>query len=273
MSSILNSISSGELQVQHVPEVKPVKEDSVIDLLQDVEIEFELPKKPEPETPPIIFEDISMDTVIDDVIPDLEDVSDLFQNIEIELSTCPKLETNLDDINTGFGANDDLHYESPCTRPSLNTPLYKERYLSEFVTEEEKASARHALGLYNKEDIVAMSLLTSEEGIPSQEDWKVASIQQLRKGDKFFTPLTSFNAVFDPEGVSLAIRMLEINSLVSEQQRAISIINNPSNTPNITSLGDVKKFLQGFTNGDNLHTTIDTMNKEMLRFEKTGQLI
>ena len=45
MSSILNSISSGELQVQHVPEVKPVKEDSVIDLLKDVEIEFELPKK------------------------------------------------------------------------------------------------------------------------------------------------------------------------------------------------------------------------------------
>jgi hypothetical protein len=38
----------------------------------------------------------------------------------------------------------------------------------------------------------------------------------------------------------------------------------------ITSLGDVKLFLQGFNNGDNLHNTIDTMNQEMLRFEKTG---
>ena len=41
MSSILNSISSGDLQVQHVPKEKPVKEDSIIELLQNSEIEFE----------------------------------------------------------------------------------------------------------------------------------------------------------------------------------------------------------------------------------------
>ena len=41
MSSILNSISAGELEVQQAPQVKPVKEDSIIDLIQDVEIEFD----------------------------------------------------------------------------------------------------------------------------------------------------------------------------------------------------------------------------------------
>ena len=41
MSSILNSISMGELQVQNVPEVTPIKEDSIIDLLQSSEIEFD----------------------------------------------------------------------------------------------------------------------------------------------------------------------------------------------------------------------------------------
>ena len=80
MSSILNSISSGDLQVQQVPGEIPVKEDSIIDLLQNSEIEF---------------------------------------------ATCPKLEDNLDDFNTGFGENNDLHYESKCTKPALKVPLYQ----------------------------------------------------------------------------------------------------------------------------------------------------
>jgi hypothetical protein len=47
-------------------------------------------------------------------------------------------------------------------------------------------------------------------------------------------------------------------------------INQVSGNTEITSLGDVKLFLQGFNNGDNLHTTLTQMNEEMLRFEKTG---
>ena len=122
MSSILNSISSGDLQVQQAPEVKPVKEDSIIDLLHNSEIEF---------------------------------------------NTCPTLENNLDTVNTGFGENNDLYYDAPCSKPVLKTPLYVGNYLSEFITEEEKAAARHALGLYNKGDIVAMSMLTSEQTLPT----------------------------------------------------------------------------------------------------------
>jgi hypothetical protein len=122
MSSILNSISMGELQVQNVPEVTPIKEDSIIDLLQSSEIEFD---------------------------------------------TCPKLENRLDNFNTGFGENNDLHFEDTCKKHTLKTPLYQENYLEEFKTEEEKAAARRALGLYNKHDVVAMSLLTAEDSLPS----------------------------------------------------------------------------------------------------------
>jgi hypothetical protein len=53
----------------------------------------------------------------------------------------------------------------------LKVPLYQHNYLNEFVTEEEKAAARHALGIYNKGDVVAMSLLTAEDTLPTQNDW------------------------------------------------------------------------------------------------------
>jgi hypothetical protein len=39
---------------------------------------------------------------------------------------------------------------------------------------------------------------------------------------------------------------------------------------NITSLGDVRQFLNGFSNEESLHEIINEMNREMLRFENTG---
>lgn len=227
MSSILNSISSGTLQVLQVPKENPVKEDSIIELLQNSEIEFE---------------------------------------------TCPKLEDKLDNINTGFGENNDLHFEDKCKKPELKVPLYQENYLSEFKTEEEKAAARHALGIYNKGDVVAMSLLTAEDDLPTSDDWVNSTIKQLRKGDKFFTPITDFNAVYDSDGITLTTRFKEVNNLIIEQQKEIVKINSPSGGTIINSLGDIRLFLQGFNNGDNLHNTLENMNQEMLRFEKTGQI-
>jgi hypothetical protein len=58
------------------------------------------------------------------------------------------------------------------------------------LSENEKALARRSLGLFNKEDIVAMSLLTAKDDYPNKEDWDNVTIKQLRKGDKFFTPIT-----------------------------------------------------------------------------------
>lgn len=227
MSSILNSISQGDLQVQQAPKEKPIKEDSIIELLQNSEIEFE---------------------------------------------TCPKLEKEDFTFDTGFGENNDVYYEDKCKKPELKTPLYQSNYLSEFVTEEEKAAARHSLGLYNKGDVVAMSLLTAEDGAPSQQQWAEALIKQLRKGDQFFTPYTSFKSVFDSAGVTLERRFKEIQDTMTEQQKEIFRINSVSANDTITSLGDVQVFLQGFNNGTNLQSILDDMDQEMLRFETTGQI-
>ena len=117
-----------------------------------------------------------------------------------------------------------------------------------------------------------MSLLTAEDNLPTYSDWANTTIKQLRKGDKFFTPITSFNAVYDAEGITLTTKFKEINSLIIEQQKEIMKINQVSGEQTISSLGDVKMFLQGFSNGENLHNIIDQMDQEMLRFQKTGEI-
>lgn len=232
MNSILDSISIGDLQVPCVPKETPSKKDSIIELLKDSEIEFDVhPKLP-----------------------------------------CDK-EDSLKDFNTGFGNQNDIYYETKCPNHELYTPLYKENYLSEFKTEEEQAAARHALGLYNKHDVVAMSLLTAEDGLPTQHQINKASIKQMQKGDQFFTPVTTFNAVLDSDGISLESRFRGVNELFKEHSDALDKINKPSSKDTITSLGDVQLFLQGFNNGETLHETVTEMNQQMLRFEKTGQII
>lgn len=227
MNSILNSISPGDLQAQKASRDKPVNKDSIIELLQNSEIEFK---------------------------------------------TCSRLEEKLFEADTGFGFNNDLYYETPCAKPKLSTPLYQENFLSEFVTEEEKAAARHALGLYNKGDVVALSLLTTEASLPTKQDWEKSTIKQMKQGDLFFTPITSFRAVYDGSGSTLDTVVNKINSLITQQKEEIAKINNPSNSTTISSLGDVKTFLNGFNNGENLHDNLEDLSKEMLRFELTGQM-
>lgn len=160
MSSILNSISSGELQVQQVPEVKPVKEDSIVDLLQNPEIEFETCLKPDDNLKDSIV-DLLQNAEIEiefEIYPkpddNLEDsIIDSSQNTEIEFETCPKFDNNLEDFNTGFGANNDVHFKDICKKPDLKVPLYKENYLSEFKEETEKTIARENLDVYSKLDV------------------------------------------------------------------------------------------------------------------------
>lgn len=202
---------------------------------------------------------------------DKDSVIQLLQSSEIEFKTCPGF-NNLDSFNTGFGKNNDLHYQTPCTKPELNTPLYQENYFSEFKTEEEKAAARHALGLYNNTDVVLMTLLTAENGVPSQDVWKQAEIKQMQNGYEFFIPLTSFNAVYDSSGKTLDYKMKEIQSAIQNNQQELDKINQTSSGNTITSLKDVKLFLEGFNNGETLRETIDNIDQQMVRFEKTGQI-
>ena len=202
-----------------------------------------------------------------------DSIIDLLQNSEIEFGHCPNVKNNLLDFNTGFGKNNDLHYESACKKPELKVPLYHDNYLSEFATEEEKAAARHALGLYNKNDVVLLSLLTAEDSLPSTETIQEARIKQLKKGDQFFTPVTSIKSVYTSKGVTLERELETINILLNKHDKDILNILQVSTSKEVTSLGDIRIFLQGFNNGDNLRKTIDTMNQEMIRFEQTGEII
>lgn len=204
--------------------------------------------------------------------PKNDSIIDILKNSEIEFNTCPTFKNNVNSFNTGFGDNGDLHFKTPCSKPKLSTPLYRENYLHEFETEEEKAQARRALGLYNKGDVVAMSLLTAEDTNPTKLNWEEIPFKELRKGDKTFAPVTSFSAVFDSSGVSLTTRFKDIQTTIKEHQKAITDITKISNSKQITSLGDVKLFLEGFNNGDNLKEQLDTINQDMLRFEKSGQI-
>jgi hypothetical protein len=171
-------------------------------------------------------------------------------------------------MNTGFGEGQELHYDTPCKKPELKTPLYRDNCLSEFVTEEEKAAVRKAIGIYTKGDVMTDGLLTITEDKPSMQDLIRASTQQLKKADQFFAPITITKAVFDEEGNSLNQIIQTIKDNVKANQVSITNIIQESNSKTITSLGDVKKFLRGFNNGDNLHDTLTTIDKEMLRFEK-----
>lgn len=176
------------------------------------------------------------------------------------------------DDSTGFGEHNVLHNVNSCKKPTLKTPLYQENYLEEFKTEEEKAAARRALGLYNKGDIVAMSLLTTKNGLPNIQNLIVAPIKQMNQGNELFVPVTTFAAVLDQAGVTLEKRLDDIKDLIIKQKEEIDNINQVSGKTTITTLGDVRKFLKGFNNGDSLKDTLDSMNQETLRFESTGQI-
>lgn len=268
MSSIINSISAGELQVQHVPEVKPVKEDSIIDLLQQSEIEFEtcpkLEKIPEPE---ILYEIEEFHKEMEEKPPiELLDPEHLLTNPNIQLEN-----DTTDDFNTGFGSNNDLHYKDPCVKPPLKTPLYKENYLNEFVTEADKAAVRQALGLYNHDDVVSLSLLTTSDDKPTNQELKEVVTKQMRQADKFFAPFTVVDAVYTTNGTTLKSVINTLNVAIENHNKELLNITKESGKEKLTSLGDITKFLQGFNNGDSLHDKLDDINQEMLRFEKLGQ--
>ena len=197
---------------------------------------------------------------------------EFLQNSGIGFGTCSTCKDTDYEFQTGFGSHDVLYLDGKCSKPKLSIPLYKENFLSEFKTEEEKAAARHALGLYNKGDVVGMSLLTTDNGLPSGAQWLEAEILQLKRGDKFFTPLTSTDSVYDSEGTTLSTRLSNLQTSILEQKEEITKLTKISTEKTITSLGDVKVFLQGFNNGDVLKDTLDEITQGQIRFEKTGEI-
>lgn len=183
------------------------------------------------------------------------------------VSQCIKNNENITNvINTGFGLNNELHHT--CKNHKINLPLYKDNYFSEFVTEEEKAQARHSLGLYNKKDIVTMSMLTTESEKPQR--WNNIDLKQLKQGDKLFFPYTATKAVFNETGQNLDIQLQVLNSLIKQNQIDILSIQQVTDGNDINSLGDVVRFLQNFNNTQSLQEIIDTVKQESVSFETTG---
>ena len=58
-------------------------------------------------------------------------------------------------MHTGFGADNTVESEFHCKHVHTLTHLYKESYLSEFFTEEEKQRARENLGVLSYNDMVS----------------------------------------------------------------------------------------------------------------------
>ena len=276
MSSILNSISAGDLQVPQVPRDKPVKSDSIADLLQSSDIEFEILPKQEDhqhEHPQLDVEiefDIKENTYPEKTEQPIDsiDIENVLQNLELQCSHSDSVE----DFNTGFGENHDAHIYDPCSKPTLKTPLYYENYLREFISEEDKAAARHALGLYNKHDVVAMSLLTAEDEIPNKDSFVEVALKQLRKGDQFFAPITTLDAIFDSKGTTLKTHLDDLWDQIESNSKVIKDVMTASQGDRISSLVDIRQFLDGFTKETNLCKVIDNINQEMLKFESTGTI-
>ena len=117
-----------------------------------------------------------------------------------------------------------------------------------------------------------MSLLTAEDKPPTSQEWLQAELKKLCKGDKFFTPYTSFKAVFDSSGKTLESKIKDIDSDISKLRENLLKITKVSKETSISSLGDIKLFLEGFNNGDNLRQILDDVNQDTLRFEVTGYI-
>ena len=176
-------------------------------------------------------------------------------------------------FNTGFGASNELHYQDNCKKPTLHTPLYKENFLSEFKTKEDKALARKSLGIQNYEDVVVNQTLTTDSSEPSKQQLLTPAIKKLLQGNSFFSPITVTKAVYDQQGNNLETRLETLKKLINTNAITINSLNNETQGNQISSLGDFKKFVRGFKNGDDLKQIIDEVKEDMLKFQITGNIL
>jgi hypothetical protein len=51
-------------------------------------------------------------------------VNNVLKKSEIEFATCTRRKNNVLNMETGFGENGELHYETKCKKPHLKVPLY-----------------------------------------------------------------------------------------------------------------------------------------------------
>ena len=174
-------------------------------------------------------------------------------------------------IDTGFDIQSSLDY-NPCSQRPLSQPLYKENYLGEFETEEEKRIARRNLGLFDDNDVVAMSLITTDEAITDKDILDLLKIKTINQGNIPFAPQTTATAVLVKQGNAYntlqEVLGEQSSSIKKESSRIDQLLNKSTSGTAIKTVGDINAFLSGFKNTETLRGII----ADHLLFESKGTI-
>ena len=174
-------------------------------------------------------------------------------------------------IDTGFDIQSSLDY-NPCSQRPLSQPLYKENYLGEFETEEEKRIARRNLGLFDDNDVVAMSLITTDEAITDKDILDLLKIKTINQGNIPFAPQTTATAVLVKQGNAYntlqEVLGEQSSSIKKASSRIDQLLNKSTSGTAIKTVGDINTFLSGFKNTETLRGII----ADHLLFESKGTI-
>ena len=174
-------------------------------------------------------------------------------------------------IDTGFDIQSSLDY-NPCSQRPLSQPLYKENYLGEFETEEEKRIARRNLGLFDDNDVVAMSLITTDEAVADKDILDLLEIKTINQGNTPFAPQTTATAVLVKQGNAYNTLQEVLGeqslSIKKASSRIDQLLNKSTSGTAIKTVGDINAFLSGFKNTETLRGII----ADHLLFESKGTI-
>ena len=174
-------------------------------------------------------------------------------------------------IDTGFDIPSSLYY-NPCSPRPLSQPLYKENYLGEFETEEEKRIARRNLGLFDDNDVVAMSLITTDEAVTDKDILDLLEIKTINQGNTPFAPQTTATAVLVKQGNAYNTLQEVLGeqslSIKKASSRIDQLLNKSTSGTAIKTVGDINAFLSGFKNTETLRGII----ADHLLFESKGTI-
>ena len=204
------------------------------------------------------------------IIPIQESIEFDFKK-QCPIQTPHNKESIKDSIDTGFDTQSSLDY-NPCSPRPLSQPLYKENYLGEFETEEEKRLARHNLGLFDDKDVVAMSLITTDKAITNKDILDLLEIKAINQGNVPFAPQTTATAVLVKQGNTYSTLQEVLRQQSSSIERANSridqLLNKSTSGAAIKTVGDINAFLSGFKNTETLREIV----KDHLLFESKGTI-
>ena len=204
------------------------------------------------------------------IIPIQESIEFDFKK-QCPIQTTHNKESIKDSIDTGFDTQSSLDY-NPCSPRPLSQPLYKENYLGEFETEEEKRIARHNLGLFDHKDVVAMNLITTDDAVTDTDILDLLKIKTINQGNIPFAPQTTATAVLVKQGNAYntlqEVLRQQNSSIERTNSRIDQLLNKSTSRAAIKTIGDINAFLSGFKNTETLGKII----ADHLLFESKGTI-